>query len=251
VTPADPVQLASSLRKEAALHGRPVDVFTFINQREDVVMIRRFGQGANIDGIYVKDDQNGIGFIYLNRAKPLGRQRFTAAHELGHHLLHHGEELDADVFSANQSDEEKAANRFAAEFLIPRAGLLKFISSEALDVSRLPDAIAVAKHFRVSLQPVLIQLRRFDRLSGPDFGRLVREAENLKPNPLSEWENVSASGATDFPPRFVDLVRRRYLAGEITPEAAAEALDVPLEAISDRFGARHAAFTESDLSDLL
>jgi Zn-dependent peptidase ImmA (M78 family) len=250
VTPTDPVQLASSLRKKSGLAGQPVDIFAFINQREDVFMIRRFGDSANIDGIYVKDDRSGIGFIYLNRSKPLGRQRFTAAHELGHHLLRHSEELDVDVFSGNQSNEEKAANRFAAELLLPRAGLLKFISTEGLDVSRLMDAIAVARHFQVSLQPALIQLRRLDRLSGPDFGRLLRESENLKPNPLSEWENLQASEATEFPPQFVELVRRRYLAGEMTTDAAAEALDVPIEVISDRFGPRPGTVRESDLSDL-
>jgi Zn-dependent peptidase ImmA (M78 family) len=251
MTSLDPAKIALSLRATEGIGDDPVDIFAFLQSREDVFTVRRFGESASIDGIYVKDAQSDIGFIYLNRAKPLRRQRFTAAHEFGHHLLGHHDELDADVFADSQNDEERAANRFAAEFLIPRPGLIKFISQHGLDVTRLADTIQVANHFGVTLQPVLIQLRTIDRLSGLDYRRLLREFEALEVNPLSEWENVDAAKKTDLPDHFVEHVRRRYLKGEVTAEGASEALDAPVEVILERFGKPTAERGPSDLSDLL
>jgi Zn-dependent peptidase ImmA (M78 family) len=250
VTPADPSQLALSIRNKADLGDDPLDIFAFLNGRDDIVLIRRFGDSANIDGIYIKDEKRRVGFIYVNRAKPIGRQHFTAAHEFGHHVLGHGEEFDADIFAEGQSGEETAANRFAAELLLPRPGLIKFVSRKTLDVTRLPDAIRVARHFQVTLKPALIQLHAIDRLSGVDYGRLLHEFESVKPNPLAAWETLDASFKTELPPRFVEHVKAKYLRGEITVDAASEALDVPVEVITDRFGSPEVTVPPSDLTDI-
>lgn len=250
MTPAEPSKLALSIRKDAGLGDEPLDIFSFLQTRTDIVLIRRFGDSPSIDGIYTKDDQHRVGFIYLNRAKSIARQHFTAAHEFGHHMLGHEEEFDADIFSEGQSGEESSANRFAAELLLPRSGLAKFASREKLDVTRLSDAIRVALHFRVSLQPALIQLRAIDRISGVDYGRLLREFESVKPNPFASWETLDASSKTELPPRFVERIRVKYLRGEITADAASEALDVPAEVIADRFGSPEACVPPSDLTDI-
>jgi len=69
--------------------------------------------------------------IGVNTHHPLTRQRFTIAHELGHFLLHRVDNKDAHVdygfqvklrddLSAQGTDvEEREANSFAAEILMP------------------------------------------------------------------------------------------------------------------------------------
>jgi Zn-dependent peptidase ImmA (M78 family) len=65
--------------------------------------------------------------IAYNGSHPTGRQRFTIAHELGHLVLGHLDELHVDVSAREGSDErpgydsaqEKAANEFAANLLMP------------------------------------------------------------------------------------------------------------------------------------
>jgi Zn-dependent peptidase ImmA (M78 family) len=50
-------------------------------------------------------------------------QRFTAAHELGHHFFKHAEAVDSERNVArwtNLSMQERAAQYFASEFLMPR-----------------------------------------------------------------------------------------------------------------------------------
>jgi len=69
-----------------------------------------------------------VGWAFVSAADQLPRRRFTAAHELGHFVLHRGtmgrfradtdrtlQEADGDV--ADQMERE--ANRFAAELLMP------------------------------------------------------------------------------------------------------------------------------------
>lgn len=69
-----------------------------------------------------------VGWAFVNAAEIVGRRRFTAAHELGHFVLHRetmgrfradtDETLqEADGALADQMERE--ANRFAAELLMP------------------------------------------------------------------------------------------------------------------------------------
>ena len=77
---------------------------------------------ANADG----------GYILVNRDDPVPRRRFTAAHELGHFLLHFRQDETDPIGGYLQEDEsiaeteeeelatmERQANLFAAELLMP------------------------------------------------------------------------------------------------------------------------------------
>ena len=58
----------------------------------------------------------------ISSSHPQALQRYTAAHELGHHLLHReGYSLDgkADIDSASGPDTEREAQLFAAQLLLP------------------------------------------------------------------------------------------------------------------------------------
>jgi Zn-dependent peptidase ImmA (M78 family) len=88
-------------------------------------IMNRFGLKARYcfmdywDGIYL-----GNGAILINEAIPLTRKRFTLAHEIGHRALKHRgvkfSNIDAAVqISFEDRTEERAANKFAAELLMP------------------------------------------------------------------------------------------------------------------------------------
>lgn len=69
-----------------------------------------------------------VGWAFVSAADPLPRRRFTAAHELGHFVLHRATmgrfRADTDA-TLREADEdvmdrmEREANRFAAELLMP------------------------------------------------------------------------------------------------------------------------------------
>ena len=69
-----------------------------------------------------------VGWAFVNASEILPRRRFTAAHELGHFLLHREEmgrfraDTDKQVQEADDATSdrlEREANRFAAELLVP------------------------------------------------------------------------------------------------------------------------------------
>jgi hypothetical protein len=100
-----------------------------------------------LDGLLIAKASGGYVFVRADANNPLPRRRFTAAHELGHYLLHFLPSLESrpdpdapfvrvdSVETVQECDEEKTAddkalslpemerqaNRFAAELLMPEA----------------------------------------------------------------------------------------------------------------------------------
>ncbi|MGI5238792.1 helix-turn-helix domain-containing protein [Dactylosporangium sp. CA-139066] len=106
----------------------------------------------SVDGLVVElDDGPAIG---INKTQSPLRQRFTAAHELGHYLLRHTDRFHVDFggdLSPGASGEhpdydwraERAANDFAANLLMP-ASMMRAA------FARGPDIHALAAEFDVS-----------------------------------------------------------------------------------------------------
>lgn len=106
--------------------------------------------------------------VSVNALEPITRQRFTAAHELAHYLLHRdlmgdgkrmhrhvdtlygGGESSGDVIFKRSHEIE--ANRIAAQIVMPK----KLVEQE---YAKSPDAAALAKTFGVSQAAMEIRLK--------------------------------------------------------------------------------------------
>ncbi len=105
---------------------------------------------------------NGEPLIQFNGDEPVVRQRFTLAHEIGHHV--HGD-LDAprdtsEQFNAKARDpREVAANRFAAALLMPEALVRHMVLEQ-----RVTDLFALAKAFGVSTAAMEFRLKHIGLL---------------------------------------------------------------------------------------
>jgi Zn-dependent peptidase ImmA (M78 family) len=100
-------------------------------------------------GEYAPDDPMGA-VIRYNPNHTLSRQRFTIAHELGHHALGHGlsyRDDNPENFSIQGSDwAEVAANKFASELLMPLHILDYLIEHEKnLTLSKLANCFGVSE----------------------------------------------------------------------------------------------------------
>jgi Zn-dependent peptidase ImmA (M78 family)/predicted secreted protein len=98
------------------LHTR-IPIFDVI---EDARIWLFFRPLNNLYGAYMRED-NAAGII-INSQHPVSLQRFTAAHEYGHHVLGHRASADDEsriYRRGGQSLQEVAAQAFAGEFLIP------------------------------------------------------------------------------------------------------------------------------------
>jgi hypothetical protein len=96
----------------------PCDIYEVIRQR-DVEL--QFVDIPSLEGMYLEEPETCR--ICVSAHRPVGRQRFTAAHELGHHILRHGSQFDTVVDEldrlTNSSTEEAAADAFARYVLMP------------------------------------------------------------------------------------------------------------------------------------
>lgn len=132
--------------------------------------IRLQGLEDEISGMLVLHEDRV--FIGVNANHHSNRRRFTIAHELGHFLLHREEArffLDAspvffrsDTGQARTPSQEREANAFAAELLMPETAVKKAIDEDPVDVF---DDVAIrrlADRFDVSSQALLIRLTELD-----------------------------------------------------------------------------------------
>ncbi len=74
--------------------------------------------GQEIGGLYMLS-RAGAAVVGLNCRDYPARQRFTWAHELGHHLMHTSISVLMLEDHSARSPEERRCSRFAAELLMP------------------------------------------------------------------------------------------------------------------------------------
>jgi hypothetical protein len=116
-----------------------------------------------ISGEIRPEPSTASGFVIrINRHDPSRRQRFTAAHELAHFLLHRdqiGSGISDDVlYRSSLSDRREAeANRLAADILMPDELVKEWMeTAKALHVEDVAEYLA--DRFDVSLAAMKIRL---------------------------------------------------------------------------------------------
>src|SRR5258706_4864717 len=110
------------MRERLKAGDRPVDVLQTIGDLGLPILFRPL---KSLLGAYVPAASTAG--ILITTERDLHIQRFTAAHELGHHILKHKAlSLDADVGFVARGEkqgydsQELEADSFAAEFLLPK-----------------------------------------------------------------------------------------------------------------------------------
>ncbi len=107
-------------------------------------------------------EEPGRFLVKINRHDPPRRQRFTAAHELAHFLLHSdqiGNGIEDDVlYRSSLSDRREAeANRLAADILMPHDLVEELMeTAKALSIDDIPSYLA--DQFEVSEAAMKIRL---------------------------------------------------------------------------------------------
>lgn len=89
--------------------------------------------------------------IVVNADDSYGHKRFTVAHELAHYLFDYKSGEYAETYKTNdsESEQEKKANRFAAEILMPKDEFIKCME-ENKQLDNDTRIFEIAKRFGVS-----------------------------------------------------------------------------------------------------
>ncbi|GAA3850469.1 helix-turn-helix domain-containing protein [Streptomyces sedi] len=161
----DPAALADRARERLGTPTGPLGAM--------VDVVERFGLFLTVvdesaEGASLLADGYGVAVI-SGQAMP-GRRRWTAAHELGHHLLQDEYHSDAGV-AAGRDERERLIDRFAEHFLLPAADVLAAWQRHGAGRTPRPVLLGLAATYRLSWSAVVNRARRLDLLSGQDARR--------------------------------------------------------------------------------
>ena len=123
---------------------------------------------SNYDGLsgIAEIDQHGRRIIRSNVEESEQRQRFTLAHEIGHHVLGHVtserhpcRDNSSNFNSTVNSSQEQDANNFAAQLLMPEEAIKILILRKGIS-----DVEKLSKEFSVSGSAMYYRLKNLGYL---------------------------------------------------------------------------------------
>ncbi|MFF2622454.1 ImmA/IrrE family metallo-endopeptidase [Oerskovia jenensis] len=161
------------------------------------------------------------------------RQRYTLAHELGHILACDAQDLITEsVDHRDKSPQEKAADRFAAYFLMPEAVLRGASPSGRLDRDTFLRLVNTLHVSPAALGWRAFNLGLIDDVQRPRWGALTAEQCALE---AGEAELISQSRAGSenrrLPRRIVNGHLRAYWAGQTSARPLARLLGTKPEEV--------------------
>jgi Zn-dependent peptidase ImmA (M78 family) len=102
---------------------------------EELGLEVRFVDISSMEGMYCK---TATPLILVSSLRPSGRQAFTCAHELGHHIYKHGtridELVDQPTAKSRFDPEEFLADCFAGFLLMPKSAISRAFATRGWDV---------------------------------------------------------------------------------------------------------------------
>ncbi|MDH2345478.1 ImmA/IrrE family metallo-endopeptidase [Bradyrhizobium sp. SSUT77] len=163
-------EAARAILREFGVSALPVPVERIIKSRKIVLQYAPLEE--DLSGMaYIKD---GIGIIGVNALHHPNRQRFSAAHELAHHVLHDDDIRQAvhvdkgirvlfrdDISALGTEPMEIEANAFASELLIPGDLLAAALEGGGVDLEDEAAIEGLARRFRVSPAAMRFRLTRW------------------------------------------------------------------------------------------
>ena len=206
----EPEAAARAVREAWALGEKPIGHVIKILEAKGVRVFSLAEETRTVDAFSCW--RANVPYIFLNTFKTTEHQRFDAAHELGHLVLH------AHGGTDGRHDVEADANRFASEFLMPRNDVLARIPY----VTSLSEVVGAKGRWGVSVMALTYRLHKLGVISESVYRRLCIQANKAgyrrsEPSPMPRqrsivWEKI-----------FRDLWRSRF-----TKHALASELGLPL-----------------------
>jgi Zn-dependent peptidase ImmA (M78 family)/transcriptional regulator with XRE-family HTH domain len=201
LTSASPIETAQALRRHWDLGTGPVPfVVRTMEAHGLIVTLVPFAGSATatVDAFSTSQLPRPIVVLTPDRANDVYRHRFTAAHELGHLLLH-GDAAPGDVL------QEKEADVFAAEFLTPSAVIRPELPTR-MDLKALER---LGRKWGVSVDSLVYRCREIGTVSDPAYRRAYQRLNQLRKLGLFQPQPVDG-----FPGEVPVLISRAFALAE-------------------------------------
>ncbi|AGL13711.1 ImmA/IrrE family metallo-endopeptidase [Actinoplanes sp. N902-109] len=224
--PRDPAAAAQALRMYWNLGTGPISHLVRRMEAHGIVAVTPLADedATTVDAFSTSRLPRPIAVLTPNRAANVYRHRFSAAHELGHLVLH-GDTAPGDI------QQEREANTFAAEFLTPRNSILPALPGRA-DLGKL---VELQREWGVSVKSLLYRCRELGLLSDSASSRAHQRLQLLADQP-----GFRADPATAYPGEQPAMLSRAFdLSADngLTMQALAEELAWPLPWVRMLLGA--------------
>lgn len=131
---------------------------------------------ANLAGMAVKANAQNM-FIMVNQNHSIGKQHFTIAHELYHLLIQENftsQQCVTGLFDRQTDIEEKKADYFAANLLLPELGIYELIPEEERKTKNavtFETVFKIQQYYQVSVNAVAFRLVNLELVDASFFDR--------------------------------------------------------------------------------
>lgn len=235
----DPVEMSKLVREKFKIEkNEPIrDICGLLEFRAGIKLYAREFNSDNFFGLSLKDSL-GNRVIVVNTWERISVERriFSAAHELGHILLHLNS-YNSDLTSEDKN-EEKEADMFASHLLMPEHEfLLEWQKADNCDF--VDRVIKLKQIFRVSYKVILYRLNQIVQEQNPNFNiwpifyEQYSKKYNVQLSPKDEMQSLKEnykelpylSNNIYFGRGISSLVKKAYYQNILTIDECAKILD--------------------------
>lgn len=221
----DAENAANSLRRLWSLGVDPIPVLAELLEDKGVKVIA-LDLPANVSGSKAfvrRPGQQDVPVIVVNQHHNGERQRFTLAHELAHLVLR--------FTGLSDTDQEKAADRFAGAFLMAKDTMLRLLGNHRTSIS-LGELAELKKLFKVSIASLVVRCSQLGVLPKATYGRLWAQVRGLGWNGATS--NEPHAFPAEVPQRMERICMRAVAEGAISDSKAAELLNISVRELDRR-----------------
>jgi Zn-dependent peptidase ImmA (M78 family) len=216
---------AETLREQWVLGIAPIANMTELLEIKGIKVIS-LELPENVSGSKAfvrRPDAEDVAVIVVNSAHNGDRQRFTLAHELAHLVL--------KFIGMSDSEQEKAADRFAGAFLMAKRMVQQLFGGYRTSIS-LGELLEIKKVFKTSVPCLIVRCSQLGILSKGSYGKLWAQIRKLGWNtPGSNEPNQCPS---EIPQRMALLGLRAVVEQVISKAKAAELLRMDMRELDSR-----------------
>lgn len=198
-------ETAAEVRSEADLSSPPVNVYkalSYLGLRVRMTTLH------SISGAFIPGGDDWPPGVLINSDQPSDRQRYSAAHELGHYVLVHAEKGGEEIISPlgrRFAPKEVEADAFAAEFLMPGMMILaehkRLKAKEGLE----EQVYRLADRFLVSYQAMIYRLTHLGLITATQKEALLK----IRPSEIESKLLLKQRAQKAFDPDILQEICRR------------------------------------------
>ncbi|PFD01806.1 DNA-binding protein [Bacillus cereus] len=219
--------LAQAVREYWRLGEEPIKNIVHLLEKNGLILTSLSTDQDKIDAFSQKQIVNGQERYYIvlgSDKKSAVRRQFTAAHELGH-LLMHDWITDIDELSKEQYREiERQADYFAAAFLLPK----KSFVADLHYPNKLEFYVELKKKWRVSIGAMIVRAYHLNVINYNQYQYLMRQMSSKGYRKLEPLDNL----ITIPSPTVLEKAIKLLIANNIlTPKQILNHLELPKEKV--------------------